>query len=59
MTPTDNTIETIEDPGDLTEEDRATLERLADSDREAAPIYQWYLDRVEAHEAEIQEERSE
>ena len=48
-------MDKIEDPADLTDEDRATLERLADSDREAAPIYQWYLDRVKEYEAEAKE----
>ena len=52
MTPTDNTIE---DPDDLTDEDRATLRELAESDRDSSWVYQKVLKRIQ----EIQEERSE
>jgi ParB-like chromosome segregation protein Spo0J len=31
---------------DIADEDRETLEKLAESDRKSAPIYRWYLDRV-------------
>ena len=34
------------DEHDLADEDRETLEKLAESDRKSAPIYRWYLDRV-------------
>ena len=42
------------DKRELSDEDRETLERLAESDRESAPIYQWCFERV--REAEEDDE---